>query len=582
MRVHLRAAASIVLEDVGFSLELRPRAGSPGIVEVLSYPPGSTTQPELEPDEHFVEAFGCLGLVELGGKTYLLILVPPVGLATPNEPGMNVERVEEVLSYCVDDLRQLPSANHPSHPCFHLRQVLTDGSFAYSKTIDLTSRLQTRIRVQQQRADACAPTARSGISTPTVVLRHEHGTVEYTWNAYLLEPLNLLRLSLDPTAKTAFDSRSFMVPVIQGYYGARDVEFGADKVTVSVISRRGWARAGTRFKKRGIDGDGSVGNFAETETILETSSHVVSFVQLRGSVPLYWQEKPRLVGAVKLDISQPLADVSLPPFLRHMRWAVKTYGRVHALSFLSDDPHDSLAAEAALGSAYEQLCALGQAQSRRLRDTLVFEKYSIHKAEVLSNGVASMPREIGRDVDGLLDEYGATTAGFDERSGSYVLATEQKGVFRVNCRDCLDRSNLGEFSISAAMLDKQLAKLGLPPLEGSQLEKAHRDLFSTNGDALSQIYAGSRAMNSSFIRTGKVTRAQKLENAEASELRYVQATRRDDDKNRATEILTGQWKEQQWAPQLVLVEPAPSTSSKPSRRHTDSDSGSLSDLDLDV
>lgn len=119
-----------------------------------------------------------------------------------------------------------------------------------------------------------------------------------------------------------------------------------------------------------------------------------------------------------------------------MRWAVETYGRVHALSFLSDDPHDSLAAEAALGSAYEQLCELGKQQSKRLRDGLVFEKYSIHKAEVLSNGVASMPREIGRDVDGLLDEYGATTASYDEQSGRYVLESEQQNVFRVNCREC--------------------------------------------------------------------------------------------------------------------------------------------------
>ncbi|GAA5845739.1 hypothetical protein JCM9279_006090 [Rhodotorula babjevae] len=575
MRVHLTAAASLVLEDVGFSLELRARAGSPGTVEVLSYPPGSTTQPALDPNEHFIEAFGCLGLVELGGKTYALILVPPVELATPNEPGMNVETVEEVLFYCIDELHQPPNADHPSHPCFHLHQVLTDGSFAYSKTTDLTSRLSTRIHVQQQRADACAPSSRSDVSMPSKILQHAHGTLEYTWNAYLLEPLHLMRLSLDATAKAAFDSRSFMLPVIQGFYGARDVEIGADKVTLSVISRRGWGRAGTRFKKRGIDGDGSVGNFAETETILETPEHIVSFVQLRGSVPLYWQEKPRLVGAVKLDISQPLAAVSLPPFLRHMRWAVKTYGRVHALSFLSDDPHDSL------GSAYEQLCALGQAQSRRLRDGLVFEKYSIHKAEILSSGVASMPREIGKDVDGLLDEYGATTASFDEQE-HYVLESEQKGIFRVNCRDCLDRSNLGEFSVSAAMLDKQLARLGLPPLEGSQLEKDHRDLFSANGDALSQIYAGSRAMNSSFIHTGKVTRTQKLENAEASELRYVQATRRDEDKNRATEILTGQWKEEEWAPQLVLVEPTPTASSVPSTTHTDSGSGSLSNLDLDI
>ncbi|GAA5945853.1 hypothetical protein JCM3775_001907 [Rhodotorula graminis] len=522
MRVHLTAASSVVLEDVGYSLEFRSRAGSPGSVEVLSYPPGSTAQPTLEPDEHFIEAFGCLGLVDLDGKSYLLVLVPPVELATPNEPGMNVERVDEVLFYCVDDLRGTSTADHPLHPCHHLRQVLVDGSFAYSKTTDLTSRLQTRIHVQQQRADACAPSSRRDDQTPTAVPRHERGTLEYTWNGYLLEPLHLFR---DPTAKAAFDSRSFMLGVMQGYYGARDVHVGAEKVTLSVISRRGWGRAGTRFKKRGIDGDGSVGNFAETETILETSSHIVSFVQLRGSVPLYWQERPRLVGAVKLDISQPLADLSLPPFLRHMRWAVKTYGRVHALSFLSDNPNDSLAAEAALGSAYEQLCALGQAQSKRLRDGLVFEKYSIHKAQVLSSGVENMPHEIGRDVDELLDEYGATTASFDETSGHFVVETEQQGVFRVNCRDCLDRSNLGEFSISASMLDKQLAKLGLPPLEGSQLEKAHRELFSANGDALSQIYAGSRAMNSSFIRTGKVTRAQKFENAEASELRYVQATR---------------------------------------------------------
>ena len=102
-----------------------------------------------------------------------------------------------------------------------------------------------------------------------------------------------------------------------------------------------------------------------------------------------------------------------------------------------------------------------------------------------------------------------------------------------------------------------------------------------------------------------MTRAQGLENAEASELRYLQATRRDEAKNRATEILTvrlraslslpaarraartdalallqGQWKEQQWAPQLVLVEPMPPTSRAGTL--TESDSSSLSDLDLDI
>lgn len=152
---------------------------------------------------------------------------------------------------------------------------------------------------------------------------------------------------------------------------------------------------------------------------------------------MYWQEKPRWTGAVKLDIPQPLADVSLAPFLRHMRWAVKTYTHIHAISFLSDNPHDSLAAEAALGDAYATLCALGKSQSKRLREGLVFEKFSIHKAEMLSGGVESMPGEIAKDVDALLDEYGATTATLDGESGKPVLVSGQQGVFRVNCRECV-------------------------------------------------------------------------------------------------------------------------------------------------
>ncbi|GAA6054550.1 hypothetical protein JCM3770_006025 [Rhodotorula araucariae] len=561
MRVHLNVPnLTVIVEDVGFYLEFRPRAGEVGTVEVVAYPPGSTSKPTLDPEEHCVEAFGCLGLLQLGGKTFLLVLVPPV-----DSIGMydqEVERVEEVLFYCVTDPHLLPTAHDRSHPCHHLRNVLTDGSFMYSKTFDLTSRLHTRIKVQQQRDAACTPSARDDTTIPPVP-EHHRGTLEYTWNAYLLAPFNILRTYLDPAARAAFDSRSFMLPVVEGFYGAKKVQIGGEKALLSIISRRGWGRAGTRFKKRGIDGDGSVGNFAETETLLETTKQIVSFVQLRGSVPLYWQEKVHLAGPVTLTISQPLTDVSLDPFLRHMGWLVDSYTAIRALSFLSDSPDGSLAAEAALGEAYGTLCDLGRAQSKPLYSGLSFERYSIHKAELLSGGVAGMPEEIAKHVAATLDGFGATTATFEDGSGKYILQTAQQGAFRVNCRDCLDRSNLGEFSISAAALDKQLTKLGLPPLAGSELGQAHRELFSANGDALSTIYAGSRAMNSSFIRTGRVSRLQDLENAETSELRKVQALLRDGTKNRATELLTGQYKRQEWAPKLVLVSPTPYESPSP-------------------
>lgn len=72
-----------------------------------------------------------------------------------------------------------------------------------------------------------------------------------------------------------------------------------------LISRRSRFRAGTRYFRRGIDHEGHVANFNETEQLLlvegpatpgtqRTSADdyaaKLSFVQIRGSVPLFWAE----------------------------------------------------------------------------------------------------------------------------------------------------------------------------------------------------------------------------------------------------------------------------------------------------
>jgi hypothetical protein len=70
-----------------------------------------------------------------------------------------------------------------------------------------------------------------------------------------------------------------------------------------LISRRSRYRAGTRYFRRGIDETGHVANFNETEQVLlvekQASTGATSddafaaklcFVQIRGSVPLFWAE----------------------------------------------------------------------------------------------------------------------------------------------------------------------------------------------------------------------------------------------------------------------------------------------------
>eukprot|EP00158_Paraphelidium_tribonemae_P007626 Partr_v1_DN28303_c2_g1_i2_m79004 putative Inositol polyphosphate-5-phosphatase F len=52
---------------------------------------------------------------------------------------------------------------------------------------------------------------------------------------------------------------------------------------------------GLRYQRRGVDESGHVANFVETEMVIhfrgtDKVAHVVSFVQIRGSVPIYWNQ----------------------------------------------------------------------------------------------------------------------------------------------------------------------------------------------------------------------------------------------------------------------------------------------------
>lgn len=45
-----------------------------------------------------------------------------------------------------------------------------------------------------------------------------------------------------------------------------------------------------RYKRRGVDTDGHVANYVETEQQIHVHSHTLSFVQSRGSVPVFWSQ----------------------------------------------------------------------------------------------------------------------------------------------------------------------------------------------------------------------------------------------------------------------------------------------------
>jgi len=74
-------------------------------------------------------------------------------------------------------------------------------------------------------------------------------------------------------------------------------------IQLCLISRRSRYRAGTRYFRRGLDHEGHVANFNETEQLVfvedqqstgqrvfDDFSTKMSFVQIRGSVPVFWAQ----------------------------------------------------------------------------------------------------------------------------------------------------------------------------------------------------------------------------------------------------------------------------------------------------
>ncbi|KAF3429898.1 hypothetical protein E2986_07266 [Frieseomelitta varia] len=82
----------------------------------------------------------------------------------------------------------------------------------------------------------------------------------------------------------------------------------------------------------------------------------------------------------------------------------------------------------------------------------------------------------------------------------------QKGVFRVNCIDCLDRTNVVQTALGKAVMEMQFSKLGLIPPDGTlptNIRQTFQLLWANNGDIISKQYAGTNALKGDYTRTGE-------------------------------------------------------------------------------
>ena len=263
---------------------------------------------------------------------------------------------------------------------------------------------------------------------------------------------------------------------------------------MTLISRRSVKRAGLRYLRRGIDEQGNTANGVETEQILSdpswtSSSNIYSFIQIRGSVPIFFSQSPYSFKPVP-QIHHS-AGTNFQAFEKHFKNLSDRYGQIQVASLV--EKHGP---EAIVGDSYATNIERLNEMIGNNGYPIGFEWFDFHavcrgmKFENVSLLMGSLASK--------LDEFGYTV----ESEGQ--LISKQSGVLRTNCMDCLDRTNIVQSACARRALEMQLKTEGIDmSLQVDQTTQWFNTLWADNGDAVSKQYASTAAMKGDFTRTRK-------------------------------------------------------------------------------
>ncbi len=144
-----------------------------------------------------------------------------------------------------------------------------------------------------------------------------------------------------------------------------------------------------------------------------------------------------------------------------------------------------------------------------------------------------------------------------QEGAALQTAALQTGVLRVNCVDCLDRTNVVQSLVAHRVLFDQLEFCGLelhdvavadlsswylatPPNWICSMEVLFKEMWAAHGDVISNQYAGTEALKRDFLRKGKRTLTGLLSDGVNSMRRYVQQNFRDQDRQSAINFFLGE------------------------------------------
>ncbi|XP_012914302.1 synaptojanin-1 isoform X5 [Mustela putorius furo] len=423
-----------------------------------------------------LDAYGLLGVLRLNlGDTMLHYLVLVTGC-------MSVGKIQEseVFRVTSTEFISLRVDSSDEDRISEVRKVLNSGNFYFAWSA-------------------------SGISLDLSLNAHrsmqEHTTDNrFFWNQSLHLHLKHYGVNCD----------DWLLRLMCGGVEIRTIYAAHKQAKACLISRLSCERAGTRFNVRGTNDDGHVANFVETEQVVYLDDSVSSFIQIRGSVPLFWEQPGLQVGSHRVRMSRGF-EANAPAFDRHFRTLKNLYGKQIIVNLLGSKEGEHM-----LSKAF-------QSHLKASEHAADIQMVNFDYHQMVKGGKAEKLHSVLKPQVQKFVDY-----GFFYFNGSEVQRC-QSGTVRTNCLDCLDRTNSVQAFLGLEMLTKQLEALGLAekPQLVTRFQEVFRSMWSVNGDSISKIYAGTGALE------GKA----KLKDGARSVTRTIQNNFFDSSKQEAIDVL---------------------------------------------
>lgn len=474
-------------------------------------------------------AFGLVGFVRFLEGYYVILITKRRCVAMIGHHC--VYKIEDTLNLYLPNERAQGGSGGDEHKYLRIfNNVDLKSNFYFSYTYDLSNTLQYNMSPSYQassvigdfkcgfgRSDTywnvsskflAGAQAQDGSANRTSKYMLIKPNLKHVWNEHLLGPMTAARVHSD-----------FFLHIIHGFVSQAQLPLSARNLFITLIARRCKIYAGTRYLKRGTNCDGYTANEVETEQIvhdanvssLMANGLFTSFVQLRGSVPVYWSQ-----NIAKMVPKPPINIDHNDPFYKaagkHFNQLLYSYGSpilvFNLVKRKEKRPQESILHKELEGCIEylnqfipqpHQLSSMcfDMARSSKQKEDVMGKLGEIARHSLKKTGIF-ISRPIASSLNSSWFKRMMVRNGMVNKQGPLM----QTGITRVNCVDCLDRTNTAQFSLGWIALGYQLHSLGaLRKAEmnfdstASDLMRLLEELYEDHGDTLALQYGGSQLVH---------------------------------------------------------------------------------------